>query len=267
MKIIRYLDPSGDIRFASVEADGKPYELIAQEDKPVASQNLAKVELLLSPIELKTIYCIGLNYRAHAIETKTPVPDFPVVFMKSTTALQAPEQPIFLPRTLRSDKVDFEGELVVIIGENCKNVKKEDALHYVAGYTIANDVSARDWQKDWGGGQFCRAKTFDTFCPMGPCMVTADEISDPNDLQIKTYLNDELMQDSSTKDMIFNVPELIEFLSGSTTLLKGTAILTGTPSGVGMARNPKIFLKPQDRVSVEIEGIGRLNNHVLEEKI
>jgi 2-keto-4-pentenoate hydratase/2-oxohepta-3-ene-1,7-dioic acid hydratase in catechol pathway len=267
MKIIRYLNPAGEIRFASVEADGKPYELLANNGKPVASDKVAEVELLLAPLELKTIYCVGLNYRAHAEETRSPIPEHPIIFMKSVSALQAPEQPIYLPRSMRSEKVDFEGELAVIIGENCRNVKKEDAWNYIAGYTIANDVSARDWQKEWGGGQWCRAKTFDTFCPMGPCMLTADEVEDPANFRIKTYLNDELMQDSSTGDMIFDVPTLVEFLSGSTTLLKGTAILTGTPAGVGMGRNPKVFLKAGDTISIEIDGIGRLNNPVKEERI
>lgn len=266
MKIIRYLDPLGEIHFASVEENGKPYELISHTGKPKVSDKLAEIEFLLAPVELKTIYCISLNYRDHAIETHKSFPEFPVVFMKSISSLQAPEQPIYLPKKLACKHVDFEGELAVIIGENCKNVSRENALEFVAGYTIANDVSAREWQKDHlGGGQFCRAKTFDSFCPMGPCMVTTDEIEEPNNLSIRTYVNDEIMQDSNTCEMIFDIPYLIEFLSSSTTLLKGTAILTGTPNGVGMAKNPPIFLKPEDNISIEIENIGRLNNPVLDE--
>ena len=133
------------------------------------------------------------------------------------------------------------------------------------GYTCANDVSARDWQKDFGGSQWCRGKTFDTFCPLGPCLVTADEIPNPNALAIKTVLNGEVMQDWNTNDMIFDVPTLIEFLSGSTTLLPGTVILTGTPHGVGMARKPPVLLKPGDRITIEIEKIGTLENPVVDE--
>ena len=138
-------------------------------------------------------------------------------------------------------------------------------MSYVLGFVCANDVSARDWQKEKGGGQFCRGKSFDTFCPVGPCLVTIDELTDPSNLTLRTYVNEEKMQDATTSDMIFNVPTLISFLSGSTTLLPGTLILTGTPSGVGEARDPRRFLVPGDEVTVEIEGIGLLTNPVVEE--
>jgi 2-keto-4-pentenoate hydratase/2-oxohepta-3-ene-1,7-dioic acid hydratase in catechol pathway len=144
-------------------------------------------------------------------------------------------------------------------------VKPEDALTYVLGYTCVNDVSARDWQKEKGGGQFCRGKSFDTFCPSGPCLATADEIPDPSKLTIRTFVNEDKMQESSTDDLIFDVPHLISFLSGSTTLLPGTLILTGTPSGVGDARDPRRYLVPGDEVTVEIEGVGILTNPVVEE--
>ena len=194
------------------------------------------------------------------------IPKNPMVFMKAPTASQKPGDPIVIPRFLRSDKVDYEGELGVVIGRPCKNVSPADALSHVLGYTCANDVSARDWQKEKGGGQFCRGKTFDTFCPVGPCLTTADEITDPSKLTLRTYLNDEKVQESKTDDLIFDVPALISFLSGSTTLLPGTLILTGTPSGVGEARDPKRFLVPGDEVTVEIEGIGLLTNPVVEEE-
>jgi len=155
----------------------------------------------------------------------------------------------------------------VVIGRACKNVRREEALDYVLGYTCANDVSARDWQIKWGGSQWCRGKTFDTFAPMGPCLVTPEEIPNPNALAIHTILNGETVQDWNTNDMIFDVPRIIEFLSGSTTLLPGTVILTGTPQGVGMARKPPLWLKPGDEVTVEIEGIGRLTNPVEEEAV
>jgi 2-keto-4-pentenoate hydratase/2-oxohepta-3-ene-1,7-dioic acid hydratase in catechol pathway len=193
------------------------------------------------------------------------IPDHPMVFIKASTSIQNPGDPIVLPRFLRSDKVDFEGELGVVIGRPCKNVTAQEALSYVLGYTCVNDVSARDWQKEKGGGQFCRGKSFDTFCPVGPCLATADEIPDPSKLTIRSFVNEEKMQESSLDDMIFDVPTLISFLSGSTTLLPGTLILTGTPSGVGEARNPKRFLVPGDEVTIEVDGVGILTNPVVEE--
>ncbi|MCE9541907.1 MAG: fumarylacetoacetate hydrolase family protein [Verrucomicrobia bacterium] len=167
------------------------------------------------------------------------------------------------PRKLPSTQVDYEGELAVIIGKTCRNVTRENALSHVLAYTVANDISARDWQKDWGGSQWCRGKSFDTFAPMGPWMVTPDEILNPNALRITTKVNGEILQDSNTGDMIFDVPALIEFLSADTTLSVGTIILTGTPSGVGVGRTPQHWLHPGDRVEVEIEGIGRLENLVV----
>ena len=161
--------------------------------------------------------------------------------------------------------MDYECELAVVIGKAAKNVSKEKALDYVLGYTCANDVSARDWQRTFGGSQWCRGKTFDTFCPLGPVLVTADEIPNPNQLAIKTILNGKTMQDLNTNDMIFDVPTLISFLSGSTTLLPGTVILTGTPQGVGMAMNPPVWLKSGDVVTIEIEKIGSLTNPVVDE--
>jgi 2-keto-4-pentenoate hydratase/2-oxohepta-3-ene-1,7-dioic acid hydratase in catechol pathway len=163
---------------------------------------------------------------------------------------------------LKSQEVDYECELAVVIGKACKNVSKANALDYVLGYTCANDVSARDWQLKFGGGQWCRGKTFDTFAPLGPCLVLKDEIPDPNKLRIQTVLNGSVMQDWNTDDMIFDVPALIEFLSGDTTLLPGTVILTGTPHGIGAARKPPVFLKDGDVVTIEIEKIGSLTNPV-----
>jgi 2-keto-4-pentenoate hydratase/2-oxohepta-3-ene-1,7-dioic acid hydratase in catechol pathway len=188
-----------------------------------------------------------------------------VLFFKNPASVQHPGAPIVLPRWLRSSKVDYECELAVVIGRAARNVPREHALDYVLGYTCANDVSARDWQKEGGGGQWCRGKSFDTFCPLGPCLVTRDELANPNALRISTRIGDEVLQDSNTADMIFDVPTLIEFLSGSTTLLPGTVIITGTPQGVGMARNPPRWLKGGDDVTVEIEGIGQLTNPVVEE--
>ena len=181
--------------------------------------------------------------------------------------MQDPGSPIVIPgsRQLASAEVDYECELAVVIGRACKNVSRERALDYVLGYTCANDVSARDWQIRNGGGQWCRGKTFDTFAPLGPCLVTRDEIANPNALKIATILNGERVQDWTTADMIFDVPRLIEFLSASTTLVPGTVILTGTPHGVGMAAKPPHWLKPGDVVTIEIEGIGQLTNPVVAE--
>jgi 2-keto-4-pentenoate hydratase/2-oxohepta-3-ene-1,7-dioic acid hydratase in catechol pathway len=214
-----------------------------------------------------SIVCIGLNYRRHAAEGNLQEPQQPIVFMKLPGSIQNPGDPIILPRHLRSDQVDFECELALVVGKSCKNVTKEHALDYVLGYTCANDVSARDWQGKWGGGQWCRGKTFDTFAPLGPSLVLKDEIPDPAALKLKTVLNGETMQDWNTGDMIFDVPTLISFLSGSTTLAPGTVILTGTPHGIGAARKPPIFLKPGDSVTIEIDRIGALTNPVVEEQI
>lgn len=222
---------------------------------------------LLAPIIPPAIYCIGLNYRQHAEEMGVAIPERPIVFMKSVNALQNPGDPVELPRKARSDKVDYECELAVVINRACKNVRVEEALNYVLGYSCANDVSARDWQKEWGGGQWCRGKSFDGFCPLGPVLVTADEIPNPNSLNISTTLNGRTVQEANTSDMIFNVAELISFLSESTTLMPGSLILTGTPSGVGAGRTPPLWMMPGDKVTIEIEKIGQLVNPIVEEKI
>ncbi len=231
------------------------------------SGRFAEVARVLAPVVPVAILCIGLNYRKHAEETHAAIPKFPVLFMKPPSALLDPGAPILLPRWLASGRVDYEGELAVVIGKVCKNVHRADAHDYILGYTCANDVSARDWQKEGGGTQWCRGKGFDTFAPLGPCIVTPDEISNPAALRIRTKVNSEVLQDCSTADMIFDIPSLIEFLSGSTTLLPGTVILTGTPHGVGMGRTPQRFLQGGDVVTVAIDGIGELTNPVEEEKV
>jgi 2-keto-4-pentenoate hydratase/2-oxohepta-3-ene-1,7-dioic acid hydratase in catechol pathway len=221
---------------------------------------------ILAPVAPPNILAIGLNYRRHAEEGGKGVPERPMLFLKSTGCVQNPGDPIELPRKLASSEVDYECELAVVIGRTCKNATRERALDFVLGYTAANDVSARDWQMRLGGGQFCQGKSFDTFCPLGPVLVTRDEIDDPNKLSIRTILNGQVMQDWNTSDMVFDVPALIEFLSASKTLLPGTVILTGTPHGVGVARKPPVFLKAGDTVTIEIEGIGALTNPVVEER-
>jgi 2-keto-4-pentenoate hydratase/2-oxohepta-3-ene-1,7-dioic acid hydratase in catechol pathway len=263
MRIIRYLDPRDRVKYAFERSDGHVIELEGEILSGLRSLDRpANVRKILAPIAPSQILGIGLNYRRHAEETRAKIPDHPVLFGKGLNAVQNPGDPILIPTYLPSREVDYECELAVVIKKACKNVSQRDALRFVLGYTCANDVSARDWQKKKGGGQWSRGKSFDSFCPLGPCLVTADEIPDPNSLAIRTILNGETVQDCNTADMIFDVPALIEFLSGSTTLLGGTVILTGTPHGVGMAVLPPRWLAPGDIVSVEIEKIGILTNPV-----
>jgi len=222
-----------------------------------------RVKKLLAPVEPAAILCIGLNYHQHAKETGSELPKYPVLFMKNPATLNNPGDPIIIPPLcMEPNQVDYEVELAVVIGKAAKNVPADKALDYVLGYTIANDVSARRWQKHSGGGQWVLGKSFDTFCPLGPELVTVDEIPDPQTLQIKCILNGKVMQDTNTSDMIFSVAEIIEFLSSIMTLLPGTVILTGTPSGVGFVRNPPVFLKPGDTVKLTIDKIGTLSNPV-----
>ena len=265
MKIIRFQDSAGDVHYGERVDEGSA-QLIEGTifGSFQVTDRVVRIGKLLAPVEPRTILCIGLNYRRHAEETGAQLPEHPVLFIKAANALTHPGDPIVIPK-VAPQQVDYECELAVVIGKPAKNIAQHQALDYVLGYTCANDVSARRWQKEGGGKQWCRGKSFDTFCPLGPCLVTADEIPDPNTLKIKTTLNDETMQESTTADMIFDVPALINFLSQGTTLLPGTVILTGTPQGVGFARNPPVFLKNGDRVAIEIERIGTLLNTVSEE--
>ncbi len=269
MKLIRFLDSSGRARYGSEQTDGSALAIEGDifGDYRVTTERVA-VTKLLAPIVPSQILCIGLNYRQHAAETGAKPAERPVLFVKGINTLQHPGEPILLPQHLRSDEVDYECELAVVIGKPCKNVSRERALDYVLGYTCANDVSARDHQIKLGGGQWCRGKFFDTFAPLGPRLVTTDEIPNPNALRISTVLNGERVQDSNTSDMIFDVPAIISYLSGSTTLVPGTVILTGTPQGVGMAAKPEPrWLRPGDSVSIEIEKIGTLSNPVALEPV
>jgi 2-keto-4-pentenoate hydratase/2-oxohepta-3-ene-1,7-dioic acid hydratase in catechol pathway len=266
MRLIRYLSQHGNIHFGAEQSDGRCFDLhgdpLGAYEVTDRESNMVK---LLAPIEPRAILCIGLNYRRHAEETGAQIPERPVLFIKGPNTLQHPGDPIILPTKLPSDSVDYECELVVVIGHECKNVSRAQALDYVLGYTCGNDVSARDWQKKLGGGQWCRGKSFDTFAPLGPAIVTKDEIPNPNRLSIETRVNGKTRQASSTEDMIFDVPTLIEFLSGSTTLLPGTVIFTGTPQGVGTAMTPPSYLQSGDIVEIEIERIGVLSNPVTAE--
>ena len=267
MRIIRYQDRNGAEGWAAEQSGGSAFKIKGDVfGQFEVTQERAQVQKLLAPVVPSTIWCIGLNYRRHAEETGARIPEFPVLFAKSPSAVQNPGDPIQIPTHLKSEEVDYECELAVVIGKTCKNVSRERALGYVLGYTCGNDVSARDWQIKRGGSQWCKGKTFDTFAPLGPALVTQEDIPDPNALRIQTILNGQAVQDWNTHDMIFDVPTLIEFLSGSTTLPAGTVILTGTPQGVGMARKPPLWLKPGDQVSIVIEKIGTLTNPVENER-
>src|SRR5947207_5365543 len=258
MRIIRFLS-KGNIHFGQPTDDR--YERARRIDGDLFSSlnvttEMLKVEKLLAPIVPTDILCIGLNYRDHAAEGGFEIPQNPMLFIKAGNTLNNPGDAIAIPR--RSNSIDYEGELVAVIGKSAKNVSRERALDYVFGYTVGNDVTARDWQRDktLGGGQFARGKSFDGFCPLGPCIVTKDEIPDPNKLKLRTTLNGNVMQDHTTSDMIFDVPALIESLSSTLTLRPGSILMTGTPHGVGFARTPPVWMKDGDTVAIEIENIG-----------
>jgi 2-keto-4-pentenoate hydratase/2-oxohepta-3-ene-1,7-dioic acid hydratase in catechol pathway len=267
MRILRHLTPSGPA-YAALHADGSAREIAGDifGDFRVTDK-VVQPGKTLAPVVPTNILCIGLNYKKHAAESNNAPPKNPVLFIKNTASLQNPGDAIELPRKLVSDSVDYECELAVVIGQRCKNATRANALDFVLGYTCGNDVSARDWQRNGGGGQWCQGKGFDTFCPLGPVLVTRDEIPNPNKLRIQTILNGQTMQDWNTDDMIFDVPAIIEFLSASKTLLPGTVIMTGTPHGVGFARTPPVWLKAGDTITIDIEKIGALTNPVVEEKI
>lgn len=224
-------------------------------------QPLNQVTLLAPVLRPGKVVCLGLNYREHAAEAGMAIPEYPVLFHKAATSIIGDGQEIVLPKI--SQQVDYECELAIIIGRRGKYISQDDALSYVAGYTCANDVSARDLQMRTG--QWTSGKMLDTFCPLGPALVTGDEVPDPNALRIKTILNGQVMQDHNTADMIFNVQEMISAVSDIATLEPGDVILTGTPQGVGMGQNPPLYLKAGDKVSIEIEGLGTLTNPVVAE--
>lgn len=217
---------------------------------------LADVKLHV-PYVPRQILAIGRNYAKHAEELNNPVPGAPLIFAKLSSSVIGPGDTITWKQAI-TQQVDWEGELAVIIGRRARNVSEDQAYRYVYGYTIANDVSARDLQD--GDGQWTRAKGLDTFCPLGPCVVTHHEIRDPHDLTIKTLVNGEEMQNASTGWMLFKIPHLVSYCSQAFTLEPGDMILTGTPAGVGKGMKPPRFLKTGDTVSVSIDGIGELSN-------
>lgn len=247
-------DPPGDGQFFD-----RLGEIVEAGKSAGRAKSVPLPSSLLPPVPPpEKIICIGLNYLDHAIETGAEPPTQPVVFSKFNTALIGHGDAIELPSI--SSEVDYEAELVVVIGKAARRVSIESALSYVAGYTCGHDVSARDWQKGRPGGQWLLGKSFDTFAPLGPVLVTADEISDPSHLTVRMYLGDEKVQESTTQQLIFNIPHLIAHLSEIMTLKPGDLIFTGTPPGVGAARKPPRFLQSGDVCTVEIPEIGRLSN-------
>jgi 2-keto-4-pentenoate hydratase/2-oxohepta-3-ene-1,7-dioic acid hydratase in catechol pathway len=247
---------------------GGPAMALAREllaSAPAQGANTAPLHdvTLLAPVPNPSkVVAIGLNYMDHCRETGTTPPTTPVIFTKFSTAIVGPGATIRWDPALTS-KVDYEAELAVVFGKTARRVSQATALEYVAGYMNANDVSARELQR--GDGQWVRAKSLDTFCPLGPSLVTADEVPDPQALEIRSVLNGQVMQESNTREMIFSIPYLIEFASRAFTLLPGDVLITGTPHGVGAGRTPPVYLKDGDTISIEVEGLGTLTNRCEEE--
>jgi len=269
MKLIRFrTEDHKDARTGILREDGVhpfPYhvraiDIVGEADDYVASNDPLPVDSvrLRAPLHPHQIIAIGKNYASHAKEMKSETPDHPLIFAKLPSAVISTEEEIVWRKSITTE-VDWEGELGVVIGRFAKDVSEEDALNYVFGYTVANDVSARDLQKRIDK-QWTRGKSLDTFCPLGPVIVNRHDIPDPQNLDITTRINGEVMQQGNTKDMIFSIPYLVSYCSRMFTLSPGDLILTGTPDGVGAGRDPQVFLKDGDEVSVTIESIGTITN-------
>lgn len=265
VRLARFQDQAGATSYGISHADGS---LTVAEGCPFAGTlkdtgRKAVAKCHLAPFQPTSVICIGLNYSKHADELGLPYPKNPVVFTKPPSSAVGNNAKVVKPRV--SQKMDYEVELAVVIGKPCKDVSVEQALDYVLGYTVANDLSTRDWQKvpELAGGQWCRSKGFDGFSPLGPVLVTRDEIPDPNNLALRSFVNGEKRQDSSTNDLIFKVQEIISFLSCGSTLMPGTVILTGTPAGVAEGMKGQPWLKPGDRVTTEIDKIGALEIEIV----
>jgi 2-keto-4-pentenoate hydratase/2-oxohepta-3-ene-1,7-dioic acid hydratase in catechol pathway len=257
MKIVRY-ESEGRVGYGTIEngricpCEGDPFTGLAKQSGAV-DMNTVK---LLAPVSPPNIICLGLNYRKHADEAGMPYPSEPLMFLKATTAVCGPGDPIILPSN-SPDKIDYEAELAVIIQKRARNISEEEAPGVILGYTIANDISNRAVQ--FTDVQWARAKSYDTFCPLGPVIVTG---LDGDNLDIRCLLDGRVMQASNTSDMIFSCRQIVSYLSRCMTLLPGTVILTGTPEGVGFTRIPPVFLREGQKIECEIEGIGRLANLV-----
>jgi 2-keto-4-pentenoate hydratase/2-oxohepta-3-ene-1,7-dioic acid hydratase in catechol pathway len=243
-------------------ADGRSKaEAFAANASADNKRALSSVKLLAPIPRPRKLICVGLNYRDHAAETGATIPDVPTIFNKFATAVIGPGADIVLPKVSKSP--DYEAEFAFIVGIGGRRIAAEDWKKHIFGYTIVNDVSARDYQR--ATTQWLMGKTFDTFAPLGPWIVTADEIADPHNLNIQLEINGELLQNSNTRELIFKIPDLIVFLSSVFTLEPGDIVSTGTPSGVGVARSPQRFLRPGEEVIVRIQGIGELVNPVVAE--
>ncbi len=266
MKIVRF-EADGKIMYGSVlkEKNNAVSEVNAIEGDIFGSFkvtgrkfNISEIKLL-APVAPPNIIAIGLNYRKHAAESSMKLPERPVIFIKTTNSVIGPADEIKIPK-MAPDEVDYEAELTIVIGKTAKDIEEKDAMKYILGYTCGNDVSARDCQLKLDA-QWARGKSFDTFCPIGPYIVT--DIADPDNLAISSRLNGKTVQDSNTSDMIFPVRQLVSYCSKNMTLFPGTIIMTGTPSGVGFARRPPLFMKSGDVIEIDIEGIGVLKNKVV----
>lgn len=260
MRVVSYEQRRGSSRFGILE-DESIIDAGENITSLLPTKEIGKIKdlRLLAPVPSHAkVICIGLNYRDHAEESGQEIPEEPIIFAKFPSSITGHLSPIIIPPEVT--QADYEAELGVVIGRPAKRVSETDAMDFVLGYTCLNDVSARNFQ--FADGQWVRGKSPDTFCPIGPWIVTADEIPDPQSLEIRCVLNEQVVQDSSTKEMIFSAAELISFVSRWITLEAGDVIATGTPPGVGFARTPPLFLKEGDRVTVEIEGIGMLTNPV-----
>jgi 2-keto-4-pentenoate hydratase/2-oxohepta-3-ene-1,7-dioic acid hydratase in catechol pathway len=280
MKLVRFgdsgqekpglLDGNGQIRDLSGVVADLAGDVLGPESlnrlKAIDPETLPLVEgspRLGAPVGVvPKFFGIGLNYRDHAEETGLPIPEVPIVFYKATSCVSGPNDPILAPADFK--RMDYEVELAVVIGSRAKNVSAGDALDYVAGYCIGNDVSERSLQKG-GPGEWLKAKSYDTFGPLGPWLVTTDEIPDPQSLDLTMDLNGERMQTGNTATMIFSVAELVSYISKYMTLMPGDVITTGTPPGVGMARNPRVFLKPGDELVLRVAGLGEQHATIVAE--
>ncbi|WP_106352013.1 fumarylacetoacetate hydrolase family protein [Paraburkholderia fungorum] len=278
MKLVRYgmrnaerpgvLDRFGVVRdLSSILDDITPEQLTPDRLKELAEVNAEKLPVVAQPIRfgvpvqgIGKLVCIGLNYREHAKEAHLPIPVEPVVFMKATSALNGPDDDVILPRG--ATKADWEVELGVVIGRRANYIGPADALDYVAGYVVVNDVSERTWQLE-RGGQWTKGKSFDSFAPVGPWLVTADEVPDPQSLGLWLELNGQCCQTGNTSDMIFGVRELVSYVSEFMTLMPGDIVCTGTPAGVGLGMVPNRFLRPGDTLRLGIEGLGEQRQRVI----
>ena len=268
MKIIRFITQRDDCLYGAFDPTVPGQARIIDGDilgSFTLTERTVNVKKILPPIDPPNILALGFSYGKHAGETNSKAPESPVLFLKTTTSLIGPGDTILLPKA-GPDEVDYEAELAIVIGKRAKNVSPNEAADYILGYTCANDVSARDWQMRKQKQQWARGKSFDTFCPLGPYLVTKDEVPDPDNLRIQSILNGKVMQDSNTSDLLFNVAQIVSDVSQSLTLLPGTVIMTGTPEGVGFVRKPPVFMRPGDVITIHIEKLGELTNPVDSEK-